>query len=72
MLYQLNYGPACGDYFTLLALFMQGMFAAFRAEFAFFEFFCCFFLVDKCHIVAVFAFCALKSYDIAHLVFPPS
>ena len=66
MLYQLNYGPACVGYFTLFAFFVQGVFAAFRAEFILFKLLCCFFLIDKRHVIAVFAFRTLKSYYISH------
>jgi hypothetical protein len=50
---------------------MQGMFVTELAIFLFFKFFCGFFLVDKRHIVAALAFCALKTDDIRHYSFTP-
>ena len=66
-----SYRPACGGYFTLLALLMQGMFVTELAIFLFFKFFGSLFLVDKRHIVAALACCALKTDDIRHYSFTP-
>ncbi len=50
---------------------MQGMFVTELAVFLFLKFFCCFFLVDKRHIVAALALRALKTDDIRHFSFTP-
>ena len=47
---------------------MQGMFVTELAIFLFFKFFGSLFLVDKRHIVAALAFCALKTNDVCHFL----
>ena len=61
-----SYGPATIKYFTLLALFMQGVFSAMLAIFFQLELSVHIFLVDVSNVITVLALSACKADLVCH------